>query len=971
MPAAETAPAAPTPPDRPSPETLHRQALDWLRRRRWDEAAACLRQLLALRPEEAEALNHLGVALSEQGQYAEALDCFDRALRGQPAFPQAHHNRGNALRKLGRHAAAAAACEEALRLDPEAADVCNNLGITLLALGRQADAAVRFRQALRLRPDHPDAANNLGVALSEQGHLTEAVAIYRQVLRRRPQAAESHNNLGIALAAQGRFAEAIACYRRALKLKPDYADAHNNLGNSLRQEGQVAEAAAALEQALRLKPDYAEAHNNLAIVRMRQGRIEQALEGYAEAVRLKPEYAEAHCNRALAWLLQGNFEQGWPEYESRWGTKDFKPRDFQQPRWDGTPLEGRTILLWCEQGLGDTLQFVRYAALVRQRGGVVLLEAPPRLLPLLKSCPGIDRLLPAGGPLPDFEVQAPLLSLPGLLRTTLETIPAPVPYLSPEPQRLRRWGEELRAIPGFKIGIAWQGSPTYGGDRHRSIPLKHFEPLARLPGVRLVSLQKKAGREQLAAVAGDWGVLDLAPRLDEDGGAFLDTAAVLPHLDLLVCSDSAVVHLAGALGVAAWVALPVARDWRWLRERSDCPWYPSLRLFRQRRWGDWDEVFRRIAAEVSQRQKAAQHRPLPVEVTAGELLARIAALEVRRRQAASGAEAAQVSVALGRLIAARAAVCTARRSWPGTSTGATGSAYHETDCLSLLAGPRGHGGHQDGLPPGGGVAGGRLRGLRGDRRRGGAGLVRDDGAGADAGRRGGGAGRAGLPGEPCGSAAGVRGLAQPQGGLLPESLHGLPRRGRPGGLQGLWSHRSPVPDLSGGGVLPASLPQLEYLRGAHGHRPGIVPAAAAQAAADRLRPAEAAPGDGLHPRPVSGREPGLPRGRVGDADEEDGTASGGGAGGIGVVPVAVPLRGGGAVAAGGAGERLRDRGLHGSGTARLHDGGQRLLVRLTPVGSLFKIEAHLSSEAPRLFCRRGTMGPAARIGQPCRTASIS
>ncbi len=593
----------------PTAEALFRQGLDLLRRRRWNEAAAILGRVVEVQPDGAEALHHLGVTLAEQGRQDQALDCFDRALRLQPAYPPAHHNRGNALRKLGRLAEAVAAYEEALRLDPEATDVCNNLGITLLALGRPADAAARFRQALRLRPDHADAANNLGVALAEQGHLAEAEAVYRQVLRRRPHAAQTHNNLGIALAAQRRYGEAIACYRRALRLSPDYPDAHNNLGNALRQEGQTAEAAAALEQALRLQPDYPEAHNNLAIVRIRQGSLDEALAGYAEALRLKPDYAEAHCNRALAWLLQGDFEKGWPEYEWRWRTRDFKPRAFDRPRWDGGPLEGRSILLWAEQGLGDTLQFVRYAALVKQRGGTVLLEAPPRLLPLLRRCAGIDHLLPAGGPPPDFDVQAPLLSLPGLLGTTLANVPAAVPYLSADPEWVRRWREDLRAVSGFRVGIAWQGSRTYREDRFRSVPLKHFAPLARLEGVRLVSLQKGPGLEQLDAVRRSWNVLDLGPRLDEAGGAFVDTAAVMACLDLVVTSDTAIAHLAGALGVPVWVALPEACDWRWLRERADCPWYPTMRLFRQRCAGDWDEVFGRIADELRRQRPVLAAAP--------------------------------------------------------------------------------------------------------------------------------------------------------------------------------------------------------------------------------------------------------------------------------------------------------------------------------------------------------------------------
>ncbi len=584
------------------------RALTLFRQGRLDEARGCLEQALAAQPEQAELCNNLGVILAEQGCHAEALDCYERALKRQPDYAHAYHNRGNALRRLGRLEEAVTSYEQALQLQPQTADTCNNLGVTLLSLGRPAQAAEAFRQALRACPEHVEAQGNLGVALAEQGHLAEAAAVYQQALRRQPHSAEAHNNLGVALAGQRRLDEAVACYRRALRRKPDYPEAHNNLGNALRQQGKLGEAAESLQQALRLNSSYAEAYNNLAIVRVRQGDVAAALSAYEEALRLKPDYADAHCNRALAWLLRGDFEQGWPEYEWRWRTKDFTRRSGAQPRWDGSELEGRTILLYAEQGLGDTLQFIRYARLVQARGGVVLAEVQPALVPLLRSCRGIDQLLPGGAPLPEFDVQAPLLSLPGLFHTTLETVPADVPYLSADPQRMERWGAELATVSGFKIGIAWQGSPTYRDDRHRSIPLKHFEPLARLPGVRLLSLQKGPGREQLAAVAAEWNVLDWTERLDESGGAFMDTAALMQHLDLMVTSDTAIAHLAGALGVPVWLVLPAACDWRWLRERGDSPWYPTLRLFRQQRWGDWDEVFARLAGEL-RRQRPAEAVP--------------------------------------------------------------------------------------------------------------------------------------------------------------------------------------------------------------------------------------------------------------------------------------------------------------------------------------------------------------------------
>ncbi len=397
---------------------------------------------------------------------------------------------------------------------------------------------------------------------------------------------------------QGRLEEAVASYEQALRLKPDYAEAHNNLGIALMEQGRLEEAVASYEQALRVKPDYAEAHNNLGIALGDQGNLEEAVASYQQALRLKPNYAEAHKNLALTWLLLGNFEQGWLEYQWRWQCKEFSPPGFQQPLWDGAALQGQTILLHAEQGLGDTLQFIRYAPLVQERGGTVLMACPAPLIRLLAGCPGIDRLIPQGGSLPPFDVHAPLLSLPKILGTTLVTVPAKVPYLFADADLTTQWGRELKQFPAFKIGIGWQGSPKYRDDRSRSIPLVHFEPLARLEGVQLFSLQKGPGTEQLRALADRFPVTDLGSRLDEASGAFMDTAAVMKNLDLVITSDTAIAHLGGALGVPVWVALPLVPDWRWLLHREDSPWYPTLRLFRQTERGNWPQVFERKAAEV-------------------------------------------------------------------------------------------------------------------------------------------------------------------------------------------------------------------------------------------------------------------------------------------------------------------------------------------------------------------------------------
>jgi hypothetical protein len=306
----------------------------------------------------------------------------------------------------------------------------------------------------------------------------------------------------------------------------------------------------------------------------------------------------AHWNRALAWLLMGDYARGWQEYEWRWQRPQTPPRPFRQPRWDGSPLAGRTILLHMEQGLGDMLQFIRYAAPLKRQGATVLVETLKLLVPFFQRCPGVDQVFAEGEALPDFDVHAPLMSLPALLATTLETVPAEVPYLFAEEELVARWARELGSEPGFKIGVVWQGNPHHGWDHFRSFPLAQLAPLAELPGVRLYSLQRGPGAEQLATLNGRFPVTDLAGRWADPFVSLRELAAVMANLDLVVTADTAPAHLAGALSVPAWVALAAVADWRWLLGREDSPWYPTLRLFRQDRLGDWGPVFHRLAADI-------------------------------------------------------------------------------------------------------------------------------------------------------------------------------------------------------------------------------------------------------------------------------------------------------------------------------------------------------------------------------------
>lgn len=620
-----------------------------------DEAIALYRQILESRPDFSEAHNNLGNALGRVGLTQEAVSSYREAIRHRPHYPEAQNNLGIALARQGKVNEAATHFEEALRQRPEYPEAHNNLGNASRTLGRLDQAVACYRKALAQRPAYPEAQNNLGNALAEQGKLEEAVACYQEALRLKPSYAEAHNNLGNTLSRSGQTAEAVEYYRRALRLNPDYAEAYNNLGNALTEEGGLAEAVACYREALRLKPDYAEAQNNLGITLGKQRKYGESGDCFREALRLNPEYADAHLNRALSWLQSGQFEQGWVEYEWRWRARNAARPDFAQPAWNGEPLHGKPILLYVEQGLGDTFQFIRYAPLVKRRGGFVILECQPQLAPLLSRCQGIDRLVAKGSPAPEFQSHCALLSLPAALRTTLTTIPSEVPYLFADPSLINRWRRRLAGLDGYQIGINWQGNPQYKGDRHRSIRLEHFAALAELPGVRLISLQKGLGSEQLEECRDRFEVTELNEPIDESAGAFMDTAAILMNLDLFITSDTAVAHLAGGLGVPTWLALSWTADWRWLDRRADSPWYPTLRLFRQGEPGDWNSVFRQMADELRPTlESPRRNRPILVEISAGELIDKLTVLQIKAERIRDPRKLQDVHVELAALQSAYA-----------------------------------------------------------------------------------------------------------------------------------------------------------------------------------------------------------------------------------------------------------------------------------------------------------------------------
>jgi tetratricopeptide (TPR) repeat protein len=568
-------------------QTLHLLGLIEHQRGRPEEAVEHIRMAI-MRDGRDPAFHHnLGNILRALGRLAEAISCYERALALAPTSVDALYNLGNTYQDLGQPERAAVYFERALRLNPEAIELHNNLGTALQDLGRLEEAIGCYRKALALRPDLVESLDNLAGALQEQGKLNEAQACYERALSLQPDRVESLIGLGVVLRAQGRLEEAVARYQQALALSPDRPEARSNLGVALVDLGRPEEAIAHHKKALALRPDRAELHYNLGSAFQRQGRYAEALACYGRALALKPHYAEAHLNRALALLLTGEFEEGWEEYEWRFAVARYD-RKFDQPLWSGEPLAGRSILIHAEQGFGDTLQFARYVPAVAERGGRVVLEVPAPLIRLARMVAGASEVVAAGDSLPAFDCHCPLLSLPRVFKTNLATIPNAVPYLRVPAEASAGWAERIPTTPGPRVGIVWAGTAV------GAIDLRWLQPLWQVDGVSWFSLQVGERSGDISPLAGV-KIADLSPWLTD----FAETAAAVCRLDLVISVDTAVAHLAGALGRPTWLLLQYPPEWRWLLEREDSPWYPTTRLFRQRKEGDWLYVVQEVAAALA------------------------------------------------------------------------------------------------------------------------------------------------------------------------------------------------------------------------------------------------------------------------------------------------------------------------------------------------------------------------------------
>jgi tetratricopeptide (TPR) repeat protein len=574
-------------------DSLHLLGVIYHQRGNYAEAVRQIDVALKLNPELASAYNNRGNALKELKRLDEAVASYDKAIALNPGYAEAFNNRGVALKQLRRFGEALASYDKAIALKPDHAEAFYNRGVVLQELKQLDEALASYDKAIALKPDHAKAFNNRGVTLKKLRRLDEALASYEKALALKADYAEAFSNRGNALKELKRLDEALASFDKAIALKPDCAGAFYNRGNVLQELTRLDEALVSFDKALTFKPDYADAFNNRGVALSILGRPAEAEASFRGALHLRPDFADAHNNLAYALLLTGRFEEGWTEHEWRWRAKHMSGglRNFSAPLWNGEAIGDRVILLHAEQGLGDTLQFCRYVPLIASAARIVL-EVQAPLVRLLSQLPGVMAIVARGDSLPTFDVHCPLLSLPRVIGTTLDTIPASTPYLAADPALAADWRKRLAGLDGLLVGLVWAGGRRLGfpdlvaADRRRSIALDTMEPLRDISGVSFISLQKDGPADQAANPPRGMVLHDFTANLHD----FADTAALVDGLDLVISVDTSVAHLAGALGKPVWLLNRFDTCWRWLLNRDDSPWYATLRQFRQPSPGDWNSV---------------------------------------------------------------------------------------------------------------------------------------------------------------------------------------------------------------------------------------------------------------------------------------------------------------------------------------------------------------------------------------------
>jgi tetratricopeptide (TPR) repeat protein len=555
----------------------------------FDLAESALKQVLQADIDSANTIFELGLAYARSNGFTEALAIFSCLLAHKKNDVRIPYNMGLIYSLLGKHQLALEAYDIALSIQPLDAEVLINKGSTCNDLKNYVAALETLERAIQIRPDTPEAWSNKGIALNNLNRHQESLDAYNQALQLDPSYADAWSNKSVPLNKLKRYQEASEACDKALSLRPNYAEAYYNKSNALYALRRFDEVMTHLDKALSLKPNYHEAWANKGVILHELARFDEAIAHFDKALGIKPDYHDASWNKSLSFLVQGNFEGGLPLYESRWKVEKLiensDKRSFAKPVWLGSePLNGKTILLYGEQGLGDFIQFCRYAKLVANLGAKVILEAPESLASLMGEIEGVSQVVVKGEELPTFDYQCPLLSLPLAFKTNLATIPNASPYIHMDglTHKMREWQERLGTKSKPRVGLVWSGNSQHDNDHNRSLLLKDILPF--LPAqFEYISLQKEVREVDKPTLQSNSQIRSFTEELID----FSDTAALTSALDLVISVDTSVAHLSAALGKKTLVLLPHTPDWRWLLDRSDSPWYPSMKLYRQSNIGDW------------------------------------------------------------------------------------------------------------------------------------------------------------------------------------------------------------------------------------------------------------------------------------------------------------------------------------------------------------------------------------------------
>lgn len=575
---------------------MMQQAVALHRQGQLQKARSLYNEILLRRPEHEDALHLSGVVACQMQDYAKALVLIGKAIEIKPADPVFYSNLGGAQMSLRQWDAALISYDKALAIKPDYADAHSNRGSALRELNQLDAAMASYDKAIAIAPGFADAHYNRGNLLRLLGKQAMALESYDKAISIKPDFAEAYSNRGNALRELRRLDEALASYDKAIALRPDKAEAHSSRGTVLRELGLMESALASYGRAVAIDPNYAEAHSNRGLTLHELKRFEEALVCHERAIAIQPDFANAHWNKSLALLITGQWQDGWKSYEWRWKnpTLGLKRRAFSQPVWTGSePVSGRTVLVQCEQGLGDSIQFCRYATLLASRGARVILEAPQPLMGLFMGLEGVSQLVLQGAPLPDFDYHCALMSLPLAFNTELASVPSSPRYLDVDPGKAAFWRNKLGPKTTPRVGLAWSGNESFKNDPQRSTVLSAL--LQHLPpDFQYVSLQKEVRPVDRPTLAFNRNVLHFGDELHD----FTETAALCSLMDVVISSCTSVAHLSGALGQRTWVMLAHVPDWRWLLYRDDSPWYPSVTCYRQEVAGDWAGVFARLGADL-------------------------------------------------------------------------------------------------------------------------------------------------------------------------------------------------------------------------------------------------------------------------------------------------------------------------------------------------------------------------------------